>query len=416
MPATAHGPNLGLRAEDTHLVNAGGVTFKLFHRPAKGHPGLMRREETPLDFIGEIYDAALDPASWPEALTRIAGFARGQAAGIFSKESVSKGVKARHTAGFDPRYVQVYEERYATVDPMSPLLFVAVDQVTSTTDFISYDDFRDGPFYQEWARPQGWVDAASAVLDKSEGRFDFLAVVRDEESGLVDDEMSERLRLVVPHVRRAVAIGKMTEVGLAQTAVFGDTLDGLSAGVFLVEATGRIVHANTAGQSILADQDFLYSTRERLVARNAGTDRTLRALFAAAGQGREAFWAGHGAVPLVSRADDRYVAHILPLRGGTGRRDDAAGPAVAALFVHAAAIDRPSLPESIARHYRLTPTELRVLLAIVHVGGTPEVAAALGIGTGTVKTHLSRIYQKTGTSRQADLVKLVARFSSPLLR
>ena len=177
----------------------------------------MPADDTPLTFIGDIYDAALDPVLWPEALVRIADFTRGQAAGIFSKESVSKSVQARHTAGFDPRYVQVYEERYAAVDPMSPLLFVAVDQVTSTTDFISYDDFRDGPFYQEWARPQGWVDAASAVLDKSAGRFDFLAVVRDEESGLVDDEMSERLRLVVPHVRRALAIGKSAETGLART-------------------------------------------------------------------------------------------------------------------------------------------------------------------------------------------------------
>jgi DNA-binding CsgD family transcriptional regulator len=397
-----------------HIVEAGGV-FGLLHRPAKGHPGLMRREESPLDFIGDIYDAALDPALWPEALTRIADFTRGQAAGIFSKESVSKGVTARHTAGFDPRYVRIYEERYASVDPMSPLLFVAVDQVTSTTDFISYDDFRDGAFYQEWARPQGWVDAASAVLDKSTARFDFLAVVRDEASGLVDDEMSARLRLVAPHVRRAVAIGKMAEVGLAQTAVFGDTLDGLSAGVFLVEATGRIVHANIAGRAILADRDFLYSTRERLVARDAEIDRTLRTLFAAAAKGDVAIGTGGIAILLASRDNERHVAHILPLPAGRGQRAGIGNPAVAALFVHAAAVDRPSLPESIARHYRLTPTELRVLLSIVDVGGAPEVAEALGIGAGTVKTHLARVYQKTGTRRHADLVKLVSRFSSPLL-
>ena len=78
-------------------------------------------------------------------------------------------------------------------------------------------------------------------------------------------------------------------------------------------------------------------------------------------------------------------------------------------------MDRPSLPESIARHYKLTPTELRVLLAIVEVGGAPEVAEALGIAAGTVKTHLGRVYQKTGARRQADLVKLVAGFSNPLV-
>jgi DNA-binding CsgD family transcriptional regulator len=66
--------------------------------------------------------------------------------------------------------------------------------------------------------------------------------------------------------------------------------------------------------------------------------------------------------------------------------------------------------------YRLTPTELRVLLAIVDVGGVPEVAAALGVAVTTVKTHLGRLFEKTGVARQADLVKLVAGFSTPLAR
>jgi FixJ family two-component response regulator len=55
-----------------------------------------------------------------------------------------------------------------------------------------------------------------------------------------------------------------------------------------------------------------------------------------------------------------------------------------------------------------------VLLAIVEIGGVPAAAEVLGIAQTTVRTHLSRIYEKTGINRQADLVKLVAGFSSPL--
>lgn len=69
----------------------------------------------------------------------------------------------------------------------------------------------------------------------------------------------------------------------------------------------------------------------------------------------------------------------------------------------------------IAKSYRLTPTELRVLLAVVEVGGVPEVAEALGVAETTVKTHLGRIYEKTATARQADLVKLVAGYSNSLV-
>jgi DNA-binding CsgD family transcriptional regulator len=53
-------------------------------------------------------------------------------------------------------------------------------------------------------------------------------------------------------------------------------------------------------------------------------------------------------------------------------------------------------------------------MMIVQLGGVPEVAPVLGLSEATVKTHLQRIFAKTDTSRQADLVKLVAGYISPL--
>ena len=107
--------------------------------------------------------------------------------------------------------------------------------------------------------------------------------------------------------------------------------------------------------------------------------------------------------------------HVLPLTSGDRRKTVSGSPTVAALFVQRVAIEARSAPKVIARRYSLTPMELRVLLSIVDVGGVPESAEALGVAQTTVKWHLGHLYQKTGTSRQADLVKLVAGFSSPLL-
>jgi len=51
---------------------------------------------------------------------------------------------------------------------------------------------------------------------------------------------------------------------------------------------------------------------------------------------------------------------------------------------------------------------------VVEVGGVPEAAEVLGVAVTTVKTHLGRLYGKIGARRrQADLVKVVARFSPP---
>ena len=78
------------------------------------------------------------------------------------------------------------------------------------------------------------------------------------------------------------------------------------------------------------------------------------------------------------------------------------------------ALDLPHPLEAIANAYRLTPAEMRVLMMIVQIGGVPEIAPVLGISETTVKTHLQHVYKKTGTQRQADLVKLVAGYMSPL--
>ena len=75
----------------------------------------------------------------------------------------------------------------------------------------------------------------------------------------------------------------------------------------------------------------------------------------------------------------------------------------------------PDQLKVIAKAFELTPSELRVLLAIVEVGGVPEVAEALGVAETTVKFHLRHLFEKTGTHRQANLVKLMASYSSLLV-
>ena len=82
------------------------------------------------------------------------------------------------------------------------------------------------------------------------------------------------------------------------------------------------------------------------------------------------------------------------------------------MFIRKAVLDLPSPPEAVAAEFNLTSAEIRVLFAIVEIGGVPEVAPILGISDQTVKSHLHHIYDKTATNRQADLVKLVASYST----
>jgi DNA-binding CsgD family transcriptional regulator len=376
----------------------------------------MHESERLSALIGDVYDAALDPTLWTKVLEDTAGFVGGSAAMLFWKDLASRRGQGFYHFGIDPTYVRSYFDKYIKFDPATSCqLFARVGDVISMKDFITYDELIKTRFYNEWFRPQQWVDGANGVLDKSAISGAMVGVVRHERDGLVDDEMLQRMRLITPHFRRAVLIGKVVDLKAAEAASLADTFDGISAGMLLVDAIGRIVHTNVAGHVMLSAADVLHTKGGRLEVNDQQTDQLLANTFATAGNGDAAVGIKGVAVPLVARDGERYVAHVLPLTSGARRQAGMSYAAVAALFVHKAALDTPSPPEAIAKAYKLTPMELRVLLAIVEVGGVPEVAEALGVAETTVKTHLGRTYQKTGAHRQADLVKLVAGFSNPLV-
>jgi len=375
----------------------------------------MDLDETLLQLIGEIYDCTLNPDAWNAVLPRIGAFVGGSAGGLFVHDSLRRNMNIlREFATAD--YGQVYVEKYRTLDPMGGTYFVLdVGEVFSTSTVMSHAEFLQTRFYKELVRPRGWIDNICVYLDKAPEGHAGLALFRNERQGIADESARARLRLLVPHLRRAVLIGKLIEFKTAEAATFADTLDGLSAAMLFVDSNGRITHANAEGRTMIADGGVLRASLGRLVVSDPDVNHALREIFLAAATGDAAIGVRGVAVPLVARDGGRYVAHVLPLSSGARRGAGVSYASAAALFVQKAALATSSPPAAVAKTYRLTPMELRVLLAIVEVGGAPQVAEALGIGEGTVKTHLKRLYQKTGARRQADLVKLFAGYASPLL-
>jgi DNA-binding CsgD family transcriptional regulator len=118
-------------------------------------------------------------------------------------------------------------------------------------------------------------------------------------------------------------------------------------------------------------------------------------------------------VPARGRDGAEFVLHVLPLRARSDTRAILSA-AVAAIFV-APARSPPLTPlAAVSTLFELTRTETRVLKAVA-AGSTLEATALeLGIRVSTVRTHLLRVFDKTRTHRQAELVALLASFSLPV--
>jgi DNA-binding CsgD family transcriptional regulator/PAS domain-containing protein len=361
------------------------------------------------DLINSIYDSVLASYCCDSVVARIAGYVGGVGSWFFVKDHNSERVRVLSVSGIvrPPPSSELFAQIYPA---LRGHFLGEIEQPVATSDLIPFDELARTEFYQIWAEPQGLVDFVSAVLDRSATGVSIFGVFRHERDGLADDGARCRMRLIAPHLRRAMLIVQRG----AEAATLADALDGLSAGLYLVDAGGRIVHLNAAAQAILDADDILRTLNGRLVARDAQAERTLQQVFAAAGKGDEALGTKGIAVPLTGEEGERYVAHALPLTSGARPRPGVTQTAAAALFIRRTAPAAPVRPEVIGEAFKLTPTELRVLLAIVELGSVPEVAAALGIASTTVRWHVGRLFEKTGARRQADLVKLVTGYATPL--
>jgi DNA-binding CsgD family transcriptional regulator/PAS domain-containing protein len=361
--------------------------------------------------VGEIYDAAVDPALRSATLEQVSSFVGGCAATILSRDAARLSIEIHQNYGTDSRFRQLYRDRYVELDPLLDRhLDLVVEQTIGVTDVMPHADFLATSFYREWVEPQGAVDLATVTLEKSDARTTILQVLRHRSRGIVDEAMRERMQLLAPHIQRSRIMGRHITARSHTVDDLADVLDGLSTAICLLDADGRVVHANAACRQLFVDGNLLAMVGDRIVARNIQADKIFRGLLDVVADGAPRS-AGRGRIELATSMDGQhYLLYALSLRRERSQPRDIAA---AVFFVQRASMAPLLASDAITAAFRLTPSELRVLMAIVEIGGVPDIAAKLGIAETTVKTHLSRLFEKTGAGRQADLVKIAAGFAAP---
>lgn len=358
-----------------------------------------------LQIVAGVYDAAINAELWPRVLDTSRAFVGGASAAIFAKDVSGNRRRLFHVDGRLPTaQTELYFSRLAPMDPSNTVqVYGELEKGTITSQHLDPEDFAQSRFATEWAAPQGIVDVGFSTLERRGDWAALFGVFRNENDGLGDEDMRHRLSLLAPHMRRAITIADTIGRAGREADTFRGMIDNLATAVLLTDDDGRLVHANHAGEVLTGRRDIdrrlgvlrLDRVQMRQMLRHA--DPSTSANF------------------LETTAGVRMVAHILPLAAGTRVVTGlASADPVAAVFLQPAHFEPPSIPESLARAFDLTPAELRVALSTLRHDKVAEVAENLGLSEATVKTHLSRIFAKTDSRRQADIVKLVAAYKSPL--
>ncbi len=310
--------------------------------------------------------------------------------------------------GVAPDTLASYRGKYASLSPLLTLdwHFEVDDPITIET-FMSGEQLHNTLFYREFLSLANWIDQLMVILDKSATQVSMIALPKTESAAAATTEDKALVRMLVPHTRRAAAFQGTIARNATRVADLIARLDLVRPPLLLFDSSGSCIETNQAARQFLDINDVPRLKEVRVQTRQTFLDERIATVMADLAIRPEEI--GPRPVPFAfaRRDGQRVVAHVMPIAKGPHNRIGGGGRAAFAVFIQAAGDMQPLPGDMLVKLYRLTPAETRLLGLLGQDFSLRDAAAALGITMPTARSHLQRIFEKTHTNRQSQLMKLI---------
>jgi DNA-binding CsgD family transcriptional regulator len=373
------------------------------------------------DIVGRIYDAAFDPALWPEVLTLLADSLGGASVFKFDHDTRTNAtgvIAPRHA----PDYLRNLYDRWLGRDYEATGNVLAAASIRAPParplglwNLVKRDEFVASDFYNEWWRPQALgLDGLFVKWTPQGGPWGFCCIHPLASHGDFDSRQSSLFALAAPHLVRAAVLQRRLWSIAMEHALVSAGLARPHIGVIVTDAAANVVVLNDAATQMVNARDGVLIEGSRLGAADAGVEAALGRLIAGCASPRLNGGAG-GTIAIPRRRGPPLKVLVAPFRGfasETDRGERGLLPPGAILIFTDAERERESKLERLRERFGLTAAEARLALEIARGDGREAAAHRAGITLGTARTHLQRIFDKVGVHRQAELVSLVAEWTS----
>ncbi len=356
--------------------------------------------------ISDIYDCAIDRSLWPETLGQINQQMNGAYLAVnFLDKATQIGRHAYHST-WDADWLERLNAYVFDIPGMSQQLFGPIDTPNSSLSQVTEAELRASRFFKEWAAPQGLLDGGSIKFVETTSTIGILSfVVRDNRPPVTAQEHAH-IQFLSPHIRRAMMIGDLIDTKDVALRNYRAAMDKLNFPLILSDETGNIHFANQSAAALLEAGDVVRDRQGKLAVADVARKPALDDALARAHRGdRDIGLYGIG-IPLSRDFDTPTVCYVLPLNQSDARH--LIGGASVAVFFSTGSGALPVVEAVLSTLYGLTPTEARVAREICGGDTTRGIGDRLGVSENTVKTHVRHIFEKTGISRQTELVRLLA--------
>jgi DNA-binding CsgD family transcriptional regulator len=347
--------------------------------------------------IGEIYSAAHEPLQWQqvvETMSRLFDCSR-----VCLTWMNDSTFDAFATVS-DPDFVSEACLAAHMRDPLVPMAFaVPVGQVYNRRAIMDEGEFRRRELWSDWYRQRDLAEGLGCMLHMDGQSNWSIHAHRGLRQNEFDATETKAFQLLSDHILRAYRLGRRVQ----EVATFSDMFMRLPIGILRVERNGDATLANPEAERLLAMPGCPLSlVKGRLVCTDTENAAMLFSQINAAAAGVTT----DGATVVLSGGAGRLVASAAPFTRGAMGHADADRP-VMVILRDLSLAGSDAIENQLRTLFTLTKAEARLCIALASGFSLREAAAQADITFKTARTYLERIFAKTGTHQQSQLVALV---------
>ena len=364
-------------------------------------------------FLDLAYGAAVEPELWPTVVESFADLTGAHSGALIWQNQADRtgtGIGARLDPSALDRYFAEFSLRHPTQrwmnDPGRRIRHF-VPRIVADDDAMPKQALMRTDFYNGYMRAFDMHTIVRVGLTARHLDAALLMISRPRRLDRFGEVELGRIRRLHAHLVRAfelsqkIAPSKLEHLGLTEA------LDRSPFGLFLLDGVGHVRHVNRAGEALVLTGSGLTIVNQRLSAATSYDNARLSELIARAAAADAGSRIGGG---LSLRARDRTLPLAITVSpvGAGAPMMMRGGPFVIVCATDLDARLEPS-EQRLRELFGFTPAELRVAAALAGGASLREAAEALGVSFFTVRGHLIRMFDKTGTHRQSELVRLMER-------
>lgn len=358
-------------------------------------------EEQFTSVIDTIYSAAADSSQWQQVIKDVGTASGGFGGSLALWDLQQRQPPVSYNQAFPDDFWNEYCTHLMSSDPLAPAFAARPELEIYTGEMLISEEVNRTDEVRKRVRASTDQDYCyGARLFSRHGLESTLILARTTDQGAAGPDDIARLAVFLPHLRRSILLARKVGERLSSAA-----LDVLSFGVLILDEAGQVSFANSAMSDIAAARDGIRFTSAGLSLCNPEEDRTYRRLVE--NTRRRSFLHTPAKTALTAtRVSGRRPYSILVCPFPRADLYPSLGNSVLVCVSDPAQTSHIT-EETLAALYRLTPAEARLAVSLVRFGNLAAAAANCGLTEGSARQYMKRIFEKTGTHGQVELVALI---------